>query len=94
MAGKAKNNDANIANRNFIFLVGRIHYTYPNACCGAFKPNILTVCNGVGQGSSLNIQRGLVPNLQDNDGPVAEWHLWLGRLKSLRAEYRNRTDDI
>ena len=38
------------------------HYTYPYACCGAIKPNILTVCNGVGQGSTLNIQRGLIPN--------------------------------
>ena len=46
-------------------------------------PNILTVCNGVGQGSTLNIQRGLIPNVQDNDGPVAEWHLWLERLKFL-----------
>ena len=47
------------------------------------QPNILTVCNGVRQGSSLNIQRGLIPNLQDSDGPVAEWHLWLERLKFL-----------
>ena len=46
-------------------------------------PNILTVCNGVGQGSTLNIQRGLIPNVQDSDGPVAEWHLWLERLKFL-----------
>ena len=59
------------------------HYTYPYACCGAIKPNILTVCNGVGQGSTLNIQRGLIPNVQDSDGPVAEWHLWLERLKFL-----------
>mgnify|MGYP006949143569 FL=1 len=29
---------------------------------GPVKPNILTVCNGVGQGSTLNIQRGLIPN--------------------------------
>ena len=63
------------------------HYTYPYARSSsttrAFKPDILTVCNGVGQGSSLNIQRGLIPNLQDSDGPVAEWHLWLGHLNSL-----------
>ena len=64
------------------------HYTYPNACYGAIKPNILTVCNGVGQGSTLNIQRGLIPNVQDSDGPVAEWHLWLERLKFLMLPER------
>ena len=53
---------------------------------GQFKPNILTVYNGVGQGSSLNIQRGLIPNLQDSGGPVAEWHLWLERLKFLTTQ--------
>jgi hypothetical protein len=52
------------------------------------NPNILTVYNGVGQGSSLNIQRGLIPNLQDSDGPVAEWHLWLERLKFLMLPER------
>ena len=50
---------------------------------GPVKPNILTVCNGVGQGSTLNIQRGMIPNVPDNEGLVAEWHLWLGDLNSL-----------
>ena len=49
-------------------------------------PSILTVCNGVRRRSSANIQRGLIPNLQDSDGPVAEWHLWLERLKFLTTQ--------
>ena len=54
-----------------------------SVCYMGVTPSILTVCNGVGQGSTLNIQRGLIPNVQDNDGPVAEWHLWWERLKFL-----------
>ena len=56
--------------------------TYPNACYGASPPNILTVYTGVGHETTVNIQKELVPNVQDSDGPVAEWHLWLERLKS------------
>ena len=33
-----------------------------SVCYVGATPNILTVCNGVGQGSTLNIQRGLIPN--------------------------------
>ena len=59
-----------------------------SVCYVGITPSILTVCNGVGQGSSLNIQRGLIPNVQDSDGPVAEWHLWLERLKFLMLPVR------
>ena len=31
--------------------------------------------------------------MQDSDGPVAEWHLWLERLKFLRAGDGDRTRD-
>ena len=38
-----------------------IHYTYPNACCGAFKPNILTVCNGVRHNFRCEYTKGVYP---------------------------------
>ena len=41
-----------------------IHYTYPNACFGAFKPNILTVCNGVRHNFRCEYPKGVYPHLQ------------------------------
>ena len=58
-----------------------------SVCYVGATPNILTVYTGVRRRSSANIQRGLIPNLQDSDGPVAEWHLWLERLKSSSSNY-------
>ena len=40
---------------------GGIHYTYPYACYGALKPNILTVCNGVRHNFRCEYPKGVYP---------------------------------
>ena len=64
---------------------GGIHYTYPNACCGAIKPNILTVCNGVRHNFRCEYPRGFILTNRVSVYPN-RWAPWLERLKFLTTQ--------